>query len=69
MQNIKALGLLVKEKNVFTTNPMRKTKTHLGVAPHNPRAMILVNLVDNHEVMICAKYEASGPSNFREEDF
>ena len=43
--------------------------THPGVAPCAPRVMILAILVDNHVVIICAKYEASRPSGVREEEF
>ena len=48
---------------------MQKRKTGPGAAPHDPRGTILAILVDNHEVMLCAKYELSRPPSSREEDF
>ena len=43
--------------------------TRPGVVPCGPRVIILAILVDNHVVIICAKYEPSRPYGFREEEF
>ena len=46
-----------------------KTGSHPGVAPNDPRGIILAILVDFKEMTIHAKYQGSRPLGFREEDF
>ena len=46
-----------------------KTGSRPGVAPNDPRGIILAILVDLHEMTIHAKYKGSRPFGFGEEDF
>ena len=46
-----------------------KTGAHLGVAPYDPRTIILAILVDPHEMTLHAKYQVSRPIGLKEEDF
>ena len=72
MPNITALALTVWDKTIF-----KNFLLYLYVKSENPqhrsnfysRAIILSILVEDHKMMLHAKYESSSPYGLGEEDF
>ena len=70
--NIKALGLVVSDKKIFSCFPslnLWKTCDPWGGTIFGPRGIIWTNLVDVHYAMLHTKYQGSRPCGFRQEDF
>ena len=62
---MKALGLVVSEKNIFFyVLPM----TPLGGACMDPRGTVGRIFKEDHYTLLLTKYESSGPCGFGEED-
>ena len=71
--NIKALGLKVSDKKIFSCFPISAYVKHMtqfwGRAIFGPRGIICTNLVEVHSVMLHTKYQSSRACGFREESF
>ena len=72
-QNIKALGLMVLEKNIFFTFfpiiSLWRPMTPRGVANLDPRGIIGRIYEGYHKTLLHTKYIGFRPCSFREEDF
>ena len=66
---MKALGLVVSEKKIFYVFPIICLWELMGGAIFDPRGMVGRIYKEDHYILIHTKYESSGPSGFREEDF
>ena len=64
-QNMKALGLVVSEKDFLKFFP----SSPRGGAPMDPRGTVGRIYKEDHYTLLLTKYESSGPCGFGEEDF
>ena len=65
---MKGIGFVFSEKQIFKDFPIKKTYKPRVVTIFSPGIIILINLVENHLVMLHTKNQNSKLSSFGEED-